>query len=532
MTVSYSADVIIVGLGAAGSCAAIAAHDAGASVIVIEKQPHDAHLPNTRRSQGGFHSPDPDGDREALMEYATAMFSGRNLPNQLEGEQEEFVDELARIWADNAPQNAEFMRGLDSSFQTPIRVGAAFPDFPGAAESKYGVAVSTYTGQADETALRGRTSDTPKELKESGEAFYACLMMGIESRSIPVHFATAAADLIIDATGEITGVRAKHDDGDREFHANRAVIIASGGFEYNPKMRKAFLPGPGIDGWAFYGSEANTGDGIQMALRAGAALSAVGMVAGRVICAIPERRNGLRIGLNTSGVGKPNEIVVDNGGRRYASERTITKDPSRYFFYKDALHFDTQKLEYPRIPSWMIFDATMMDRGPVISLPTLAYHGLEWGEDNRKALEQGWILTAPTLELLGEEINRHSDSRKSMDAKTLAATVDSWNDSCARGYDADFERDPATMGPVITPPFYAIPLYPGGPNTKGGIRADARRRVLDWNDEPIPRLYAAGEICSVFQFAYQGGGNLAEGIVFGRVAGAHAAAETPHVNGR
>ena len=83
------------------------------------------------------------------------------------------------------------------------------------------------------------------------------------------------------------------------------------------------------------------------------------------------------------------------------------------------------------------------------------------------------------------------------------------------------------MGPVATPPFYAIPLYPGGPNTTGGLRSNAQRQVLDWDDQPIARLYTAGEISSVFQFVYQGGGNLAEGIVFGRVAGRNAAAERP-----
>jgi hypothetical protein len=63
--------------------------------------------------------------------------------------------------------------------------------------------------------------------------------------------------------------------------------------------------------------------------------------------------------------------------------------------------------------------------------------------------------------------------------------------------------------------------------SEGGLRANARREVLDWDDTPIPRLYAAGEICSVFQFVYQGGGNLAECIVFGRIAGKNAAEETP-----
>jgi predicted oxidoreductase len=97
-----------------------------------------------------------------------------------------------------------------------------------------------------------------------------------------------------------------------------------------------------------------------------------------------------------------------------------------------------------------------------------------------------------------------------MDTAALVESVEKWNQYCADRHDPDFEREVGTMGPVSEPPFYAIPLYPGGPNTKGGLRADAQRRVLDWDDRPIARLYAAGEICSVFQFVYQGGGNLAE----------------------
>ncbi|MDD4729920.1 MAG: FAD-binding protein, partial [Dysgonamonadaceae bacterium] len=82
----------------------------------------------------------------------------------------------------------------------------------------------------------------------------------------------------------------------------------------------------------------------------------------------------------------------------------------------------------------------------------------------------------------------------------------------------------STMGVIRKPPFYAMKLYPGGPNTKGGINADAKRRVLDWDGNPINRLFTAGEISSVFKFAYQAGGNLTECIVCGRVAGKNAAA--------
>lgn len=524
-SVEHEADVVIIGFGSAGGCAAIEARDRGAEVVILEKQPEATHFSNTRMSGGGFHSPDPAGDFDSLKAYAKAMFSGDNLPHKLEGEQSEFADELAELWAKHAPQNAAFMRGLDPGFKTVASASAAFSEFPGAARSGYAVVRSTYTGKFDEDALAGRTADTPKAGKQSGEAFHACMLSGVQSRNVPIHYGVSAKELILDECGAVVGVAAERDGQRVIYRARRAVIIASGGYEYNVRMRKAFLDGPAAEGWAFYGSPANTGDGIRMAMRIGAALSRVGSVAGRVICAIPERRHGLRIGMNTSGVGKPNEIVVDNHGRRYASERRITKDPSRYIFYKEALHFDTHTLSYPRIPSWMIFDSVLMRRGPVVSVGAAAYNGIDWGEDNQNALRNGWILSGSTIEELARRISEHSDNRGKMDAAALSSAIESWNGYCAAGRDPDFEREPATMGPVSEPPFYAIPLYPGGPNTKGGLRADAQRRVLDWDDKPIPRLYAVGEICSVFQFVYQGGGNLAEGITFGRIAGRNAATE-------
>jgi succinate dehydrogenase/fumarate reductase flavoprotein subunit len=297
-------------------------------------------------------------------------------------------------------------------------------------------------------------------------------------------------------------------------------------------MRKAFLDGPGVEGWAFYGTTENTGDGIEMALKVGAALTKVGKIAGRVICAIPERRHGLKIGLNTSGVGKPNEIVVDNYGKRYASERRITKDPSRYIFYKEALLFDTVDLVYPRIPSWMVFDEKMRSSGPVVRVASATYNSVDWGDDNIKAIEKGWVIKADTVEELGEKIRNHPENRGLMAPDALAETVKQFNGYCKDGKDPDFDREPSSLGPVEKGPFYAIPLYPGGPNTKGGLRSNARREVLDWEDQPIPRLFTAGEISSAFQFVYQGGGNLAECITFGRIAGRNAAAQTPIVQSR
>jgi len=523
----HEADVIIIGFGAAGGCAAIEAHASDAEVIVLEKQPEDRHYSNTRMSGGGFHSPSPHGKFEALKAYAKAMFSGDNLPYNLEGTQPEFADELAEMWAKYSPQNEAFMRSLDPLFKTVAIQNAAFPEFPGAAESGYAVVKSTYTGSRDEDVQFSGTKDAPKTQKESGEAFHACLLNGLQSRRIPIHYGTPARELILGEDGAVIGVEASRGGQRIVYRARRGVILTCGGYEYNMHMRKAFLEGPAIEGWAFYGSPENTGDGIRMALRIGAALSRIGSVAGRVICAIPERRNGLRVGLNTSGVGKPNEIVVDNHGRRYAAERRITKDPSRYIFYKEALQFDTLTLTYPRIPSWMVFDSTMMQNGPIVRAYQAAYNGIDWGNDNMNALRNGWILKGATIEELAQRIRAHPDNRETMDTAALAQTVETWNGYCAARHDREFAREVDTMGPVAKPPFYAIPLYPGGPNTKGGIRSNARRQVLDWDDRPIPRLYTAGEISSVFQFVYQGGGNLAEGITFGRIAGRNAAAEQP-----
>ena len=526
-TIEYHADVVIIGFGAAGGCAAITAHDAGVDAILLEKQPAAKHYSNSRMSGGGFHSPSPDGDFESIKAYAKAMFSGENLPHKFEGEQPEFSDALAHSWATYAPQNEAFMRGLDPQFKTFRSLGAAFTDFPGADRAQYACLRSTYIGEVYEAGATGNTANAAKAQKESGEAFHACLLTGVQSRNIPVHYETAAQSLIINNDGAVTGVVAEHNGRRVTCHARRAVIITSGGFEYNARMRKAFLDGPGKEGWAFYGSPANTGDGIRMALKIGAALSKVGSVAGRVICAIPERRHGLKIGLNTSSVGKPNEIVVDNLGKRYAAERRITKDPSRYIFYKEALHFDTVTLTYPRIPSWMIFDSTLMNGGALVSSAAAAYNDIDWDKGNQNALRNGWILQGATLAELAQKIREHPENKELMDAQALEQQVEKWNRYCDDGNDPDFNAEPDTMGELRKPPFFAIPLYPGGPNTKGGLRSNARREVLDWDDQPIPRLYAAGEINSAFQFVYQGGGNLAECIVFGRIAGMNAAAQTP-----
>ena len=522
----YEADIVIVGFGGAGACAAIEANDAGASVILLEKQPREHHYSNTRMSGGGFHSPDPSGGRNALKSYAKAMFSGENLPWKFEGEQPEYSDGLAELWAEYAPQNAEFMTGLDPEFEARPHGASAYPGFPGAAESKYQLCNSTYDKNMVEAKLSG-SPKAPPDKKVAGEAFHQCLLRGLERRKIPVHYETRAMEIIRNDEGVIIGVSAVNGNREVNYRARKAVILTSGGYEYSPALRSAFLDGPSRDGWAFYGTPENTGDGIIMGMRVGAGLSKAGSCAGRLIGSFPDlRRKGLRVGVQVNAIGKGNAIVVDSSGNRFCSERDITLNPTSYISYRYALQFDVKRCLYPRIPAWFVFDETLRTLKSLVSSNITEYFGVPWSQDNHEAIERGWILKADTIEELAAKIKAHPDNHGQMVSKTLRRTVDQFNMYCEQGEDRDFHRPQDTLSPVESAPFYALPLFPGGPNTKGGLKANEKRQVVDWNGQVIPRLYAAGEISSVFKFAYQAGGNVAECIVFGRAAGRYAAAES------
>lgn len=522
---NYKTDVIVVGLGGAGACAAIEAHAYGSEVIILEKQNEDRHYSNTRMSGGGFHSPDQSGNKDALKNYALAMFSGENLLWKVEGDQPDYSKRLAEAWVEYAPQNIDFMQSLDPDFKVLLFGKAEFPFFPGSIDSEYNCYSGTYSGEVTKEYSNNPSAiDLPKELQQKGEAFHLCLINGLKKRRIKVHYNTQAIELITDG-GRVIGVKAKQNDKQLFYKALKGVILTSGGYEYNKKMRRSFLEGPGVEGWAFYGTTENTGDGIEMALKIGAGLTKIGKVAARLITAVPIRKHGLKIGLITPSVGKPNEIVVDNYGNRYADERRITKNPSCYHFYKEATLFDTTNLVYPRIPSWMIFDENLRTSGPLTYLRLANCNSVPWTFDNMDAISRGWILKASSIQDLALKIKRHTDNRGLMEEGNLVRNVDKFNSFCKNGADLDFGRDETTMGPIEKPPFYAIPLYLGGPNTKGGLLADENRKVLDWKGNPIKGLYCAGEISSVFQFAYQAGGNLAECIVFGRIAGKAASTE-------
>ena len=149
----------------------------------------------------------------------------------------------------------------------------------------------------------------------------------------------------------------------------------------------------------------------------------------------------------------------------------------------------------------------------------------EWSEDNSAEIDKGWILQADTVEELARKIAAHPYNKSRMDAAVLTETVAQFAEYAERGEDPEYGRDPESLGALATPPYYAIDMYPGGPNTEGGMIRNAKSQVISVYGEPIRRLYAVGEVGSFYSFAYQGGGNIAGCIIFGRIAGESAATE-------
>jgi len=200
-------------------------------------------------------------------------------------------------------------------------------------------------------------------------------------------------------------------------------------------------------------------------------------------------------------------------------------------------HYDTQSLKFPRIPCYAIFDETSRLRGPISRLAGLgsAGSGYQWSKDNGTEIKKGWILEGRTLAELAKSL--------SMTPAILDETVARWNRDVKNHTDTLYHRpilspqkdrpeykdfvQPVLSAAIDRPPFYAMELYPCLLNTQGGPRRNEAAQILDPFGQPIPRLYSAGELGSMWGMIYQGAGNISECFVFGRIAGKNAAAERP-----
>jgi succinate dehydrogenase/fumarate reductase flavoprotein subunit len=375
--------------------------------------------------------------------------------------------EILEIFVEEALKNGDWIRQMGADVQVfrPLEVayptmiaGAGFPHVRGA-----------------ENAVKYNIKGTPEEGKPS-QRLWKFLSGLVAKRGIQVLTATPARELVPNPRGEIVGVIAQREGKNISIKARRGVILTCGGYENDPRMKWDYLP---VKPAMFLGTPGNTGDGIRMAQKIGA------------------------------------DIFVDKYARRFVNEAGI----EIHEYYQELSYFDTEKMEFPRVPLWAVFDEQTRRRGP-LSRGTAGYNRdlYSWSLDNSAEIAKGWILQGKTAAELA--------SRISADPKALEETIARFNRHVKAGKDEDFGRPREDLR-ALEPPFYAIQLWPALINTQGGPRRDKESRVLDPDGKPLPRLYAAGELGSIWGYLYQGACNIGEALVFGRIAGKNAAAEKP-----
>jgi hypothetical protein len=174
-------------------------------------------------------------------------------------------------------------------------------------------------------------------------------------------------------------------------------------------------------------------------------------------------------------------------------------------------------------PMFMIFDHTLFSAAPLYDKEpshgwTQIIERYDWSGDNRAELARGWIKQANNLTALASLIG--------LACAPLAETVQTWNQYCEAQEDLDFGRT-LMLAPIDTAPFYAVELSPAMLNTQGGPRRNEKGQIVRPDGTPIPRLYSAGELGSIYSYLYQGTGNIGECLAFGRISAHHAMAETP-----
>lgn len=472
-------DVVVVGLGAAGAAAAITAAEKGSKVVVLEKTEKGG---GNSVMSAAFICPN---SRDEALQYITRLKTIE--AGGVDAEELEVI----KAFVEEAVGLVDWIRELGGEVEEgpvlpgyPIQpVGPSFPQVPGARSMK-----------------RYRVSGMEPR---GGESLFKLLTSRLKSLGVDIMFNTAAKD-ILSVKDEVVGVLAERNGVDIRIMARKAVVLACGGYEYSEELKKIFLKVPEIHA---LGSTSNTGDGVKMAMKLGAALWHMHDFAGYPGFKPDETPYAFPIRM-----WQPAFIYVDKHGKRFMNETNI----EAHISCLPLLYFDPVKLEYPRIPSYIVFDEKNREAGPLS--PHRAVYG-QWSIDNLEEVKKGWIVKSNDIETLAEKLG--------LPPEALRNTVSRYNSFCSKGFDEDFGRTADELIPIDKPPFYGIKILPCILNTQGGPRRNARAQVVHASGKPIKRLYSAGELGSMWGTLYQSAGNIAECLAFGRIAGRNAAAETP-----
>ncbi|PON14976.1 tricarballylate dehydrogenase [Candidatus Entotheonella serta] len=484
-------DVIILGGGNAGLCAAIAALEKGAKVLVLEKAPEYFRGGNTyftggiiRCAYDGIEDikkliPDMTPEEEASVEVGSYS-------------EDEFYDDLMRVTEGLADPDLAQMLVSQShpTLQWLREHGVRFVLAFGRQAFKRGDKFHFWGGLLVEAVGAGKGL--------SDQQFEVCERMGMEIR-----YDTKGVRLIQDQTGRVTGITVKGPDGFEDVEA-KSIVLACGGFESNSEMRTRYL-GQGWELAKVRGIPYNTGDGIKMALDIGAQpfghWSGCHAVAWDLNAPPTGDRTVTELFQKHS---YPFGLIVNIEGKRFVDEGA---DFRNYTYAKYGREILNQPLGFAA----QIFDQK------VVHLLRDEYR-----------IQQVTKGEANTLEELAEQLG--------IDPAGFVETVEAYNAACQEHleYNPTVLDGKSTEGitppktnwalPIDSPPYLGFAVTCGITFTFGGLRINPRGQVLDTEDDEIPGLYAAGELVGgLYYHNYPGGSGLASGAVLGKVAGTSAA---------
>ena len=484
-------DVIVVGGGNAAFCTALSAREQGAKVVMLERAPEDERGGNSRFTAGAmrvvYDGVDdllelvPDLTEDELANTDFGAYTADKYFDDMGRVTDYRTDpDLVELLVRRSHPTLKWMREKGVRFM-PMWNRQAFK-----VDGKFrfwgGLTVEAWGG---------------------GPGLVESLTEIANKEGIEIRYGARAKALIADDDG-VHGVRVRQDGKTADLAA-KSVVLAAGGFEANSEMRTRYL-GPGWELAKVRGTRFNTGDGIKMALEAGA--MPCGNWSG---ChAVAWDRNApefgdLTVGDNFQKHSYPFGLIVNAHGKRFVDEGA---DMRNYTYAK----YGREILNQPGQFAWQVFDAKVD-------------HLLR----DEYRIRQITKASADTLEELAEKL-------EGVDAAAFLETVKAYNaavqtdipfDPTVKDGRAAVGIDPPKSNWANTldrPPFQAFAVTCGITFTFGGVRIDTEARVVDTDGIAIPGLYAAGEMVGgLFYFNYPGGTGLTSGSVFGRIAGDGAA---------
>lgn len=472
---------MIVGCGIAGLSAAVTALQAGLSVTLLERAPEEDFGGNSRWTEAYLRMKN-DAEVSDDFEERFAQNAGLNLdPNVLDAVAGEYAHWPSFVKAHPLP-DPELIAHFAASVPTTIAwlksFGLRFGPQP----------IYLLTQSTTRIAAQG-----------GGLALIERLMKEARSLGAELRFRTTAVDLVRDGDGRIAGIRVIDPDGRHARIHARATLLASGGYQGNPEMMTHYMGerAAGIRPVA-RGGYYNKGEGIRMALAAGAAPA--GDFGSYHAEPVDPRSRQPEAVVHIYPYG----ILVNKRGLRFVNE-----GPGMVDAWYDPI---TRTIaDQPEGIAWVIFDAKVEDIA-------------RWKTSIRSEVPPH---EAQTLEALVAQLGIEPAA-----LETIAA----FNRACppATAEFKPFELDHrATRGlvpskshwcrPIDRPPFRAYPIISANCFTFGGLKVNTNAQVIDNDGKVMPGLYAAGETVGLYHQVYTGATSVLRGAVFGRTAAQHLA---------